>query len=76
MDEQQFAKVQAQQSYAIQAYLEAEGSIRALLAQVEQLKKRQDILFADIVSASGVLKEASQSMSNNVEAQPRTSEAE
>lgn len=74
MDEQQFAKVQAQQSYAIQAYLEAEGSIRALLAQVEQLKKRQDILFADIVSASEVLKEASQSMQN--EAQPRTSEAE
>jgi len=74
MDEQQFAKVQAQQSYAIQAYLEAEGSIRALLAQVEQLKKRQDVLFADIVSASEVIKEASQSIQN--EAQPRTSEAE
>lgn len=58
MDEQQFAKVQAQQSYAIQAYLEAEGSIRALLAQVEQLKKRQDVLFADIVSASEALRSA------------------
>lgn len=74
MDEQQFAKVQAQQSYAIQAYLEAEGSIRALLAQVDQLKKRQDVLFADIVSASEVLKEASQSMQN--EAQPKISETE
>lgn len=74
MDEQQFTKVQAQQSYAIQAYLEAEGAIRSHLAQVEQLKKRQDVLFADIVSASEVLKEASQSMQN--EAQPRTSEAE
>lgn len=58
MDEQQFAKVQAQQSYAIQAYLEAEGSIRALLAQVERLKKRQDVLFTDIVSASEALRSA------------------
>lgn len=70
MDEQQFAKVQAQQSYAIQAYLEAEGAIRSHLREIDNLKKRQDILFADIVSASEVLKEASQSMQNRVEDKP------
>lgn len=60
MTDEQLQNVSQRQSYAIQTYLEAEGSIRQLQTQIARLKARQDVLFQDILDASAVLKEASQ----------------
>ncbi len=71
MTDEQLQGISQQQSHAIQAYLETEGSIRQLQAQIARLKARQDVLFQDILDASAALKEASAAMEHRVEDQPK-----